>query len=334
MMLSNIEVVRFSDVCLEIHTVGYPEMGESIVVLLKESDKVLLNIITDSYHTEVNTVETILENNGRPCVDIFVWTHPDEDHSVGICDLLDNFDSKGQAKIYMPSNLSKDLITSQAAQEAFDYLMQKYNRGQRYRLTTIGVDDEMTLPSWKFILRERQTNRVISGSLTFLQPESSLTQRRGYQGAKNAGDINDFSIVYVLELNGIRYFFGGDMTHQSIQFLSGHSTYLDNIRYIKIPHHGSKKPIKLADLLSAYEDKKAIATTTVFKDTHPYEDILDKYGIICKHVSSTHRGEDSYGSIQLNFSLSKMIVPEPIYRGNACQVRPDNDIINTILQNN
>lgn len=323
MLFSNKEVVRFSDVYLEVHIVGYPEMGESIVLLLKDSGKVILTLVTDSYYTEqANEVERILQMNGKPPVDIFVWTHPDEDHSVGIEHLLDTYDNNGYAKIYMPSNLSRDIIKCQVAQDAYRYLMSKYNSGRRYMITSIGVDKDLTLPFWKFQFRERQSNRKISGSLTFLLPESALTQRRAFEGAENAGDMNDFSIVYILELNGIRYFFGGDMAGQSVQFLMRHKTYLENIRYIKIPHHGSKEPLKLVDMLSPFQMKKAVSTTTIFKDSHPYDVTLDRYGNICAHVSSTHRGVLPYGRVLYNFSMSKMEVPVPVYEGNARQVRP------------
>lgn len=323
MIPSVFRCTRYSNLLLEVHTVGYPEMGESIVIFLKDGGRVLLTVVTDSFKTNnADEVKRILAENGHPSLDIFIWTHPDEDHSVGIESLLDEFDSWHKATVYMPANISKDIMSCESSQNAFDYLMKYYNSGRYYQLYPIVTVDEQVLTPYGFEIYERTTNRKISGSISFLLPDTSLTMRRSYHGAKNSGDMNDFSLVYVLELNGIHYLFGGDMTEQSIQFIERKNKYyLENIRYVKIPHHGSKEPMKLVDKLIPFQLNKAIATTTVFKANNPYEDTLDKYAEKCEHVISTDRGEEAYGSVRLDFSISRMKVPSPVCRGNAKIVR-------------
>ena len=112
------------------------------------------------------------------------------------------------------------------------------------------------------------------------------------------------------------------MTKQSIQFIERKGkSYLENIRYVKIPHHGSTEPVKLVERLIPFQPKKVIATTTVFKDSHPYKDTLDKYSEICEQVLSTDRGIDNYGSIRIDFSITRMNVPQAICKGNAKIVR-------------
>ncbi len=323
MVSSSFYCTRYSNLLLEVHTVGYPEMGESIVTFLKDGARVLLTFVTDSFKTDnADEVKHILESNGHPDINIFIWTHPDEDHSVGIESLLDEFDSGRKATIYMPANMSKDIMTCEMAKNALDYLQKNYNTGLRYQLRPILTVDEQVLTLNGFEVHERLTNRTITGNFSFLLPDTSLTIRRGYSGAKNAGDMNDFSLVYVLELNGIHYLFGGDMTKQSIQFIErkNHS-YLENIRYVKIPHHGSTEPLKLVDKLIPFQPKKAVATTTIFKSTHPYEEALDKYAEKCEHISSTDRGLAGFGSICLDFRVTNMQVPSPVCRGNAKVVR-------------
>ena len=310
---------------LEVHTVGYPVMGESIVTFLKDGAKVLLTVVTDSFKTDnADEVRRILDDNGHPTVNIFIWTHPDEDHSVGIENLLDEFDSDRKATVYMPANMSKDIMTCQAAKNAFDYLVRNYDTGRSYQLQPILTVDDQVVTQKGFEIRERLTNRTITGNFSFLLPDTSLTIRRSYHGAKNPGDMNDFSLVYVLELNGIHYLFGGDMTEQSIQFIERKDpSYLENIRFVKIPHHGSTEPLKLVDKMLPYQPQMAVATTTVFKTTHPYDVALDKYAEMCQHVSSTGRGEEEYGSIRLDFSITRMQAPSPVCKGNA-KVLKDN----------
>lgn len=319
MIPSSLRCTRYSNLLLEIHTVGYPEMGESIVTFLKDGTKVLLTVITDSFKTgNADEIKLILEDNGHPSVNVFIWTHPDEDHSVGIETLLDEFDSQRKATVYMPANMSENIMTCDAARNAFDYLVKNYTSGRRYQLIPILTTDDQVVTQNSFEIHERLTNRTITGNFSFLLPDSSLTIRRSYHGAKNSGDMNDFSLVFVLELNGIHYFFGGDMTKQSVQFIERKdSSYLENIRFVKIPHHGSTEPLKLVDKLVPFQPRKAVATTTVFKATHPYKETLDKYAEICEHVFSTDRGPECFGSVCLDFSVTRMHVPSPVCKGNA-----------------
>ena len=323
MIPSSLYCTRYSNLLLEIYTIGYPQMGESIVTFLKDGVRVLLTVVTDSYKTDnADEVKHILEANGHPAINVFIWTHPDEDHSTGIEDLLDEFDSEHKAAVYMPANVSKDIMTCEAAKNAFVYLMQHYDTGCRYQfLPILTVGDQVVTPI-AFEIHERMTNRTITGNFSFLLPDASLTMRRSYKGAKNVGDMNDFSLVYILELNGVHYFYGGDMTEQSIQFIErkDHS-YLENIRFVKIPHHGSTEPLKLVDKLIPFQSRKAVATTTVFKATHPYKDTLDKYAEMCEYISSTDRGQYFYGSICLNFNVTSMYTPTAEYKGNAKVVR-------------
>ena len=113
------------------------------------------------------------------------------------------------------------------------------------------------------------------------------------------------------------------MTRSSMQFLKADkSQYLDNIRFIKIPHHGSRDSAKAVGLLRPYSDNKAVATTTVYGVSNPFDQSLDEYKTICAHVSSTHHGTAPYGSIQLNFMVNDTLqVPTPVYGGNATKVR-------------
>ena len=84
-MTPKFEASDFSNLVLEVHTVGYPTQGESIVTMLKDGDRVLFTVVTAAFYTDSSDeVSAILHRNGDPNINIFVWTHPDEDHSVGI----------------------------------------------------------------------------------------------------------------------------------------------------------------------------------------------------------------------------------------------------------
>lgn len=319
-----LEVSDFSNLILEVHTVGYPVMGESIVTMLKDSGKVLFTMITDCFRTsEADIVTDILNQNGKPSIDVLVWTHPDEDHSVGIETLMETFDSTHQAKIYIPSGIHQDFINNDAAKNALTYLYENYDERTKYSLNPIGSVQGLKPLNLAFEIKERISNRIIFGSIHFLLPNTSMAFRRAFTGARNSGDMNDLSVVYVLVINGVRYFFGADLTKASIKFLTGDNCQpLDNIRYIKIPHHGSKDPIQLTGLLKPIGEKMAVATTTVYNTSNPDSDTLDEYERLCAYVSSTDRGSYPFGDVQLDFNVSDLSVPKALYAGNAKQVRP------------
>lgn len=323
MVPSNLRVMNLSSLVLEIHTIGFPIEGESIVVFLKDGDKVIFTLVTDCYRTENrDEIAQVFAGNDNPPIDAFVWTHPDEDHSVGIETMLEAYDSAHQARVFMPIELTRDIMKNDRSRAAYDYLMSHYNKGRRYQLTPIGSFDGMPAPSVSFGIQERSTGRVITGAIRFLLPNSTLAARRENSKVKNSGEMNDFSVVYVLELNGVRYFFGADMTKTGVKFLEGDSLmYLENIRYIKIPHHGSNEPKRLPAILKPFEKRKVVATTTVYGTTNPAKGALNRYAYLCSHISSTGRGKDTYGRVRLDFRVTDMIAPEPQLYGNASVVR-------------
>lgn len=322
MIPSNLRVMNFSSLVLEIHTIGYPLEGESIVIFLKDGDNVIFTLVTDCYRTECrDEIAQVFAEKGNPTIDVFVWTHPDEDHSVGIDTMLNAYDSAHQARVFMPIELTRDVLKNDCSKVVYDYLMRHYNNGCRYQLTPIGSFVGMPAPSIPFEIQERSTGRVITGAIRFLLPNSTLAVRREDSKVRNSGDMNDFSVVYVLELNGLRYFFGADMTKAGVKFLEGDNLmYLENIRYIKIPHHGSKEPKRLPAILRPFENRKVVATTTVFGTANPTNETLDRYAYLCSNISSTGRGDETYGRVRLDFSVTDMAVPDPLLYGNAAVV--------------
>lgn len=56
-----------------------------------------------------------------------------------------------------------------------------------------------------------------------------------------------YSIVYALRFNGIDFLFCGDLANQSVKFIK--EDFLQNVLFIKIPHHGSDEPISFINKL-------------------------------------------------------------------------------------
>lgn len=298
------KTVDFGDLHLLIHVLGYVKEGESIMIELKCGDDVFFRILTDCY-LSTNGTNYWIDNADRFAgINAFVWTHPDQDHTLGIQETLNKLDSGHKAQIYLPSSLDEGFLRKEGKDDAavsLKYLSDNYNCGRKYAWNEISLSDGERRTLLHFAFEERLTGHKIAGELSFLLPQGAIISRRKNSAALSGGQMNDFSVVYVLNLNRQSYIFTGDLRKQNIQFLNEDGFW--NSRYLKIPHHGSKDPIGIIDLLDPFESNGIVATTTVFGDDMPYAESIKKYKKKCPVIYSTGRGGAEYGLITLDFPL-------------------------------
>jgi len=93
-----------------IYLIGYSSQGESIIFSIEadNGDNVkLFCAVIDSYEiANINkTIETI-DKLGYKKIDLLCWTHPDEDHSLGIDTLLSKYVDNNSI-ILIPENIKK-----------------------------------------------------------------------------------------------------------------------------------------------------------------------------------------------------------------------------------
>lgn len=82
---------------LVIYTVGYSKEGESLLILIKADDVIRYSIVIDGYKVEDNNITCqLLEAEKMQQIDMFCWSHPDRDHSVGIEDYIPFMDRNTQ----------------------------------------------------------------------------------------------------------------------------------------------------------------------------------------------------------------------------------------------
>lgn len=323
---------------LDIHTIGYPNEGESLLTLLCDGDKVLFSVLTDCYefnHEDINRenhynhATEILKKLKVKQIDAFIWTHPDEDHSVGIPDFLDEFDPNHTAKIFMPVGLYREMGIKQKALNALDYITKHYNSSQKYRVKFVQEhqqedDDDPQLSRSPMSLKisvMKPKQDLINFSYNFLLPNDNVVHRPLDLGTKPV--INDYSIVYFISFNNFNFFFCGDFSKRNVQFI--HPYFYRNSVFIKIPHHGSdelkKNRVPIVPKFRNQSIEHAISTTTVFlRFGFPMDDVLKDYctisdGVYC--TSNIHeQSSEPYGCITVKF-YANMQKPEVITSGNA-----------------
>lgn len=234
-----------------------------------------------------HAVNRVLSALGNPHIDIFIWTHPHDDHSKGIVELLERNDPQHAAQIFLPDGIMA--CHSQTLSEevvcALDYLKCNYNSGRVYNIYYIGVCANESR-TFKWDLRQRNTELILKCRLSFMAPFSTLEARRFYDSNNAQFNLNDLSIVYSLNLNDTNYIFGGDLRNQNVQFIN--EDYLMNVKFIKIPHHGSNEPKSFLKLLQKNHTKATVATTTVFKKKSlPQTETVTEYKKVASQILST-----------------------------------------------
>ena len=96
-----IGVEDLSSLSLKVYTIGYPVEGETILGLFKDGKRTLYSFLIDSYINEsvwYSHVDHLLHEEQADGIDVFIWTHPDKDHSLDIPRLLDTYDKQRKAR--------------------------------------------------------------------------------------------------------------------------------------------------------------------------------------------------------------------------------------------
>lgn len=324
-------VTSFANVHLDIYVIGYPKQGESIVAILKDGDRPIYCAVTDSYLSDdqINYTERILTKCHIETIDDFLWTHPDEDHSKGIVQLLKNFSKSNKTHVFLPEGLNK----AKSSEEEIKYLMSQFDKNRKYSYAHINVETDEEIRDIKRLkLIDSSNSNVYSFfKLSFLLPNASVSARTVNETKKF--EPNDISLVYCITYNGFYYLFGGDMMNKMVQFLPNNNTeltdtdFVNRIRYIKIPHHSSNNTEKLVSYFKRNNLKDAVSVTTIFKKERlPKKSIIDEYCDMSSYVGSTDTGDCPYGHILTSFSTNSDFIGHKA-EGNAKEIKVDNQII-------
>lgn len=333
--LKKIPYENLGNLRLHIYAIGYPAQGESILIVLAEGKKPLLTLVTDSFAVELpdfyNHVEHILANEWNTSkLDAFIWTHPHEDHSVGIRHLLEGFDKKHKADIFCPGNFGNLSLHPEfcvSAKNDHKYIAEKYTRGMRDNYHSATYDARHSYPyEYKFYNTDLTTNEYFNLSCHILLPRDGDTVR--FSGRDNF-DLNRISLVMVISLLGFDIMMTGDMHKNDLRKIE--NKWFQHINFIKIPHHASKSNDKFAAkmrLNACVQNHEATeAVTTVFRSGSidlPNKSVIELYTGIgipvkCTGPAKTTPQEeyDKFGCIHYIFNPMTHSLESLSLTGNA-----------------
>ena len=264
---------------LEVHVlvIGYKNLGESCLVLYVDNGKagkVIFSMVIDCYTQDNrNIARKLLTNYQVDKLDIICWTHPHHDHSLGLDDLVKEFNHDKMIFIrpdFYFGNLNKGLLKSECNKtpEIFSNICQYLDQKNFLPIKSLGGTDS----SYQIDLISEEENSVKFSDLFFLTPNiSTLDWKAIYQ--ESCSNPNELSVSFVLSLDDYMFYFGGDVENLNISRCN--KDLLKDIRWVKVPHHCSKTSALLVSCLGNNVDYAA--STVFFKEGLPCKEIQDLY---------------------------------------------------------
>lgn len=318
----------FKNLIVSIFVIGYKNIGESVVVLFRDSketgEDIIFSIVIDCYKTkDLFLTKKILDDHHVTSIDMVCWTHPHADHSPGIDEIFEGYFNQDMwlfiPKFYF-GNLQKDLLKTESefTQEVYDHLNKIINKtkdGYKVRKTIVGEGDMTNHYPIKLSADDGGTRDM---DFYFLTPYSGLIDKYAIKGHELSRP-NDLSISFVMSLDGYDFFFGGDVEDNHAEHID--ESIIRDMRWIKVPHHCSGGCSTIYEHLGPQFN---YAASTVFTSAGlPNEDVQNRYSekggrLFMTQLRSNDTINKDYGVIEFDYKFRETDIVVDIHTfGNA-----------------
>lgn len=269
----------YQELICKIFILGHPSQGESIVFVLYGDNQIIYSCVVDSFIQNGKVVpKDLLCNLSMSKITDLFWTHPHDDHSDGLLELIQTF---------TPQNIfiSTDLQTLSNSQSISAKVLEEinsfkgYDRRYKDQPRVRGVATNMHL--YNEVLRIGQY--IVPFQIFVAAPCSGKVRENAVKGNDSA--LNDYSVVFELIVGDFSIFLTGDVQNRMIGFMSEELCMpIPAPNILKIPHHGSKDS---TDIINIFSDDYLtdIAVTTAKRSSRlPRDEALQHYDLRCEKV--------------------------------------------------
>ena len=287
---------------VKVYVIGYPECGESIIMLFIDgnNDTVVYSVVIDSYKLNDGTFKTkdILVSNNVSYVNLLCWTHPDMDHTKGIDNIVANYCNKNSSiwiPIYM-NGLDTDPITYNGNdKKIIKNLFSNNNRLNKCVKPVSACRNQ--IGNIHKITFSDSLNRNLLAEFNVLSPMSDYLVEKIIRN-KTIGK-NDLSICIMVKVGPYKFDFCSDIEDITINYMAGE--VFEYPLFLKIPHHSSMSSKSFFDKLN--NDSQSVGcTTTYLSQGLPHREIIERYKTKYMHLHSTGFGQQNsccnYGIIE------------------------------------
>lgn len=242
---------------IRLYLIGYKNIGESIIFFICEDERIVYSGVVDSYEIDENKTIKILEDNNVEYLDFICWTHPDEDHSLGIDTLLERY-TNSNTKVIIPENISgEECSYNDRIRDTFNIIDDNLKSRKKNKFIVKSASDTKTLELFDF---DRGALGKEEFKIVSIAPNSTILRRDEFNQSFKK---NDYSVALVITLGYFTILLSGDIENKTIDKLEWFSIP-EIIDYIKTPHHTSKSSDKLIENIKDLSCE--IACTTVYKN--------------------------------------------------------------------
>ena len=309
---------------LEVNIIGYHNQGESIVFFVRTDGYIAYAGLVDCYKTkDINVVKMLLEKEQIKKLDFVCWTHPHDDHTVGMDEIWDEY-CTDETCFYCTDIVTADPdLYSEEALEVFGKITDIHKLHKKKKTDITYVTDFKQLERLMCVGNAMQYEFKICS----FAPKSAMLGEREISNKEEQGNI--YSVGLYLFLGEYSVMLAGDVENQTLRRIKDDDMEYP-VDYIKIPHHGSVSASFLPDKLKNLEIlAPSIATTTLSRRQGlPQKEIIENYfkwG--CQEIYATGNIENhnsygcGYGIIKTTFDiLEKNEYIETELFGNAGQL--------------
>lgn len=270
----------YQQLICKIFILGHPSQGESIVFVLYGDNQIIYSCVVDSFVQNDRVVpKDLLFSLGIDKITDVFWTHPHDDHSDGLVELIEVFTPQ---RIYIPVELQQLPENNQSlSASVLEHINQYkgYDRRYRHQPRVQGLSANMYL--YNELLSVGQY--TIPFQFFAAAPCSGKVRKNAIDG--NYSTLNDYSVVLELIVGDFSVFLTGDVQNRMVSFMSEELAMpIPTPNILKIPHHGS---IDSTDIINLFSDDwlTDIAVTTAKRNSDlPRDEALQYYNSCCEKV--------------------------------------------------
>ena len=309
---------------LEIYNVGYYQEGESIVLFIKTDGIVVFCLVIDGYRVNnVNLSKKILIGKNIETVNMFCWSHPDLDHSLGVDDFIPFLSE--ESSIILSYGYEKSIDKWENANIKMNQMICK-ELGKRLsikkRIDVRTVHEGMSLYQQKFV--DVRNSFEYKCDISVFSPFSRMILNR----VVNNKDIenNIMSVGLCVKIGEKSIVLCSDVPDVVFNNLR-EDDFPEFVDYLKIPHHGS---INGSIVIRKIKNTPDIASMTVFTNNNlPNSEVIKEYRkkvnqVFCTNDLSKNKQDTFFGIHKCIYRIDKVdnksnMVSNYLY-GNATEI--------------
>lgn len=316
-----------SSLKLELYVIGYKSQGECILVLLKADGRAAFSGLIDCYEDEEgNEAVRILKEASRNHFDFVCWTHPHDDHTIGMDKIVKNYCDQ-DTYFWMPWMGTKDTsLFCQEAQNTYKSLFKIIEQKKRNKMHVNVVSNGMTLET--FSCRKGNGYNIYRFAIRSFAPSGEILTANLVKDVKTAGNL--FSVGLYISVGEFSIMLAGDVENRTFRIIPDFDI-CSPVDYVKIPHHASSSAAELVNRLIGLDvAAPSVASTTIYRANRlPDPEVLDMYKKWSPQIEVYSSGDLDSSKDQERFGIIKTVFDvlqeeeypiETALIGNAVQV--------------